>query len=132
MAHALRIGPTAPLAVAVLLLAATPALATSTVHCTSPARRAPILYVSVGSSGGIDFAQIVEGRLEIATGIGRAHPRIGPHRVTATRMTLDIIRANSDTLLARLDTRARGAAYVGTLHYRGRAWRISCRWDEES
>jgi hypothetical protein len=120
------------LAAAAALLAATPALATSTVRCASPERRAPILYVSVGSSGGIDYAQIVEGGLEIATGIGRAYPRIGPHRVTPTRMTLDIITADTDALLARLDTRARGAAYVGTLHYRGRAWRIRCRWDDES
>ncbi|HKR25317.1 MAG TPA: hypothetical protein VJS15_08670 [Allosphingosinicella sp.] len=118
------------LALAASLPAATPALATSTVRCASPERGAPILYVSVGSSGGIDYAQIVEGRLEIATGIGRAHPRIGPHRVTATRMVLDIIAANADTFLARLDTRARGAGYVGTLAYRGRAWRIRCRWDE--
>ena len=121
----------APLALAALLLAATPALATSTVRCASPERRAPILYVSVGSSGGIDYAQIVKGGREIATGIGRAHPRIGPHRVTATRMILDIIAANADTFLARLDTRARGLAYVGTLHYRGRVWRVRCRWDEE-
>ena len=119
------------LAAAALLPAAVPALATSTVRCASPDRRAPTLYVSVGSSGGIDYAQIVEGGREIATEIGRAHPRIGLHRVTATRMSLDIIAANADTRLARLDTRARGSAYVGTLHYRGRAWRISCRWDDE-
>lgn len=118
------------LALAAPTLAATPALATSTVRCASPDRGAPIVYVSVGSGGGIDYAQIVEGRLEIATGIGRAHPRIGPHQVSATRMTLDIIAANADTPLARLDTRARGWAYAGTLYYRGRAWRIRCRWDE--
>jgi hypothetical protein len=124
---AARIGPAAA-----LLLAATPALATSTVRCASPERGAPMLYVSVGSSGGIDYAQIVEGRRETATGIGRSHPRIGPHRVTPERMMLDIIAANADAPLARLDTRARGSAYVGTLHYRGRAWRIRCRWDDES
>ena len=44
MARAVRIVPAAA-----LLLASTPALATSTMRCSSPDRGAPILYVSVGS-----------------------------------------------------------------------------------
>lgn len=116
-----------------LLAAASPATATSTIHCRAAGRGAPELYLSVGNGegGGIDYVRIIDGRREIGTGVDRASLRIIRHVVTPRLLSLRIAGANTDALLVSLDARATRVVYAGSLAYRGRAWRVSCRWDED-
>jgi hypothetical protein len=114
-------------------IAAAPAFATSTIHCTSPDNSALELYVSVGNGegGGIDYVRIIDGQQETGTAIDGSGPRIGQNLVNPRQLNFRITDANADALVASLDARAVRRAYVGTLNYRGRDWRISCRWDED-
>jgi hypothetical protein len=118
---------------AAAFLAATPALATSTIHCRSPDRGAPRLDLSVGNSpSAITQARLVDGSRELITGQDGGSPRITQSWLDARMLRLDLADANVENLIARLDTRKRrGASFDGTLRYRDRTWRISCRWDED-
>lgn len=115
--------------VGALLLAATPAFATQGLECRSPGRRGFELYLSVGSGGGVDLVRIAEGGRELtATGLPGADPRIAlaalGHR--SGRLTVRIVGSDGRTV-ASLD----GTARTGTLRYRGRVWRVSCRWEPQ-
>ncbi len=120
-----------PLTAAACLVAATPAFATGTIHCTVPGRAGPEVYVSVGNSSGDIQARIVDGRQEVVTGATARSPRLTADYVDPRRLRF-AIRGLDGALIARLDTRrGRGAAYLGTLLHRGRTWRIRCLWDED-
>ena len=112
-----------------LLLAATPAFATQGLECRSPGRRGFELYLSVGSGGGVDLVRIEDrGRELVATGLPGANPRIVRGFLDdAGRLTLRIVGGDGRTLVASLD----GTARAGTLRYRGRAWRVRCRWEPQ-
>jgi hypothetical protein len=113
------------------LLAATPALATSTIHCTAPARPGLDVWVSVGNGpeGGVVQVRIEDGRDRLET--NDLHPVLGRRHVDRRTLRFDIMSRNG-VLLARLDTRrSRGAAYLGTLLDRGRTVRVRCLWDED-
>lgn len=113
--------------------ATAPAYATSTIYCTSPDSRRLELYVSVGNGegGGIDYVRIIDGRQETGTAVDGTGPRIRQNLVNPRRLSFRIIEPDAEALVASLDARAMRRVYIGTLRYRGRAWRVSCRWDED-
>lgn len=117
-----------------LLAAASPAFATSTIHCTAPGRAGVELYLSVGNGpppeGGVTQVRIVEGRRETVTGYDRGSPRLERSYVDPRALRFDVTVGGQR--LARLDARAgRGGAYLGTLFLRGRSGPIRCLWDED-
>ena len=111
-------------AAAALFLAATPALATSSIACTSRSWPGLDVAIVIGATG-VDQATISLGGEEIST-VGENGPRIGQSWVDENELKLDIVDANADQRLARLVTRRQGDAYAGTLQFRGRTIRISC------
>lgn len=121
-----------PLAAA-LLFAATPAFATSTIRCVTPERGGPVLYLSVGNSpSAIVQARLVDGAREQISGLDGRGPVITQSWLDRQVLRLDLADANVAAYVARLDTRkGRGVSFDGTLRYRDRAWRVSCRWDED-
>ncbi|HYI47440.1 MAG TPA: hypothetical protein VEX35_03145 [Allosphingosinicella sp.] len=121
------------LAAAAGLVAASPALATSTIHCRSPERGAPRLDLSVGTGpSAITQARLTDGARELLTGQDAASPRITQSWLDRQLLKLDLADSNVEHFIARLDTRkGRGVSFHGTLRYRDRTWRISCRWDED-
>ncbi len=125
---------TASLAVAAAtFLAATPALATSTIHCTAPARSGLDVWVSVGNGGGpergVAQVRIEDGRDRLET--NNFHPVLGRSHVDPRALRFEIMSLNG-ALLARLDTyRSRGVAYLGTLIHKGQTLQVRCLWDED-
>jgi hypothetical protein len=119
---------TLPLAVSVLT-AATPSFATQGLECRSPGRPGFELYLSVGSGGGVDLVHIAEGRRELtATGLPDSNPRIafGALHHRSGRLTVRIVGRDGRPV-ASLD----GTSGSGTLRYRGRTWRVRCRWEAQ-
>jgi hypothetical protein len=117
-----------------LIAAASPALATSTIHCTAPGRAGVELYLSVGNGpppeGGVTQVRILEGRRETVTGYDRGGPRLERTHVDPRALRFDV--TISGQRLARLDARVgRGSAYLGTLLLRGRSGPVRCLWDED-
>jgi hypothetical protein len=118
---------------AVLLAAASPAFATGTILCRSTISPSagPSLSLSVGNGlgQGVSQARLTFGSESFTTGSGGA-PVISQSWIDNEILKLDILDANFDAHLGRLDTRRlRGLSYVGTFLYRGRTWRVRC--DEE-
>ncbi len=113
------------------LLAPAPLLAMPSLHCGSPQRGAPSLYVSVGSGGGVDHLRIIEGRRHVdITAMPRANPRIVHGFMDDSgRLSVRILR-DGNVLVASLELPGGRRARPGLFRYRGQAWRISCRWDQ--
>jgi len=116
------------------LLAAAPAFATSTIHCTAPGRAGVELYLSVGNGpppeGGVTQVRIVEGRRETVTGYDRSSPRLVRPHVDPRALRFDITVGGQR--LASLDARTGpGPAYLGSLLLRGRTGPVRCLWDED-
>jgi hypothetical protein len=114
-----------------LLAAASPALATGTILCRSTISPAagPSLSLTVGTSVGTGVlqARLTHGAESLTAGTGAGAPVIGQSWLDNEELKLDILDANADAHLARLDTRRlRGLSYVGTLSYRGRTWQVRC------
>lgn len=117
---------------AVLLLGASPAFATQSLECQSPGRRGFEMFVSVGSGGGVDLVRIVEGRREMVAAYPRPYPRIARGFLTESgRLSVRLVGRDGRTPVAIIDARAARRAYAGTLRYRRRVWRISCRWEPQ-
>jgi hypothetical protein len=114
------------------LLAATPALATSSIHCRT-ARGGPELWLGVADSpdGGIFQARIVNGREEIVTGEGRGAPRVTQGFVNPRRLRLVIVPGRGRGVFATLVAARRGVPYAGTFTWRGRTLPVRCFWDED-
>ena len=115
-----------------LFLAATPALATSTIHCrTGP--RGPELWLGVGNDTrvGLFQARIVNGREEIVTGSTRRGPWIRQSFVNPRRLSLRIAAGGGRGTLAVLTATRRGTPYIGSFTWRGRTWPARCFWDED-
>lgn len=116
---------------AALLLAGSPALATQSLECSSPGRRGFEMSVSVGSGGGVDFVRIADGRRELVADYPR-YPRIASGFLDESRrLRVRLVGRDGRTPVAIIDARAGRRAYVGTLRYRGRVWRISCQWEPQ-
>jgi len=116
---------------AALLGTASPAFATSTILCRSTISPAngPALALSVGSgaASGIFQAQFSLGDEHYTTGQGAAAPAIVQAWIDDRQLKVEIADANAETIVTRLDTRARaGHDYLGILNHRGRTWRVRC------
>ena len=113
-----------------LLLAGSPAFATQGLECRSPGRRGFELYLSVGSGGGVDLVTIIDGGRELrATGLPDSNPRIvrGFLQPRSGRLTVRIVGRDGRTPVASLN----GTSRAGTLGWRGRNWRVRCRWEPQ-
>jgi hypothetical protein len=109
---------------AATFLAASPALATSTMVCTAAGWPGMDIAIVTGTTGVVQ-ATISLGGEELST-VGENGPKIGQAWMDGTELKLDIVDANADQRLARLLTRRRGDAYIGTLEFRGRTIRVRC------
>jgi hypothetical protein len=113
------------------LLAASPALATSTMACRSTINptNGPALWLTVGTGAG---SGIIQARLEqdnrgFTTGQGARAPVISQSWIDRNSLRLVVADANAETEIARLETwRRRGWSYSGTLRYGGRTWQVRC------
>jgi hypothetical protein len=120
--------PASILAAAVLAAAASPAFATSTILCTAPDWPGLDLAIVVGhgAAGAVVQATISVGGEEITTGLGENAPVIAQAWIDEDELKVDVVDANAEHRLARLDTRRRGLLYSGVLAYRGRTIRVRC------
>lgn len=109
---------------AATLFAASPALATSTIACTSNEWPGMDIALVVGATG-VFQATISLGGEEIST-VAENGPKIGQAWLDENELKLDIFDANADQRLARLLTRRRGDTFAGTLQFRGRTVRVRC------
>ena len=113
---------------AILCAAASPALATGTILCRSTISPTdgPALSLAVGA-GGIVQARLIQGGDPFTTGAGAGAPMIAQTWLDRWQLKLDIVDANADARIARLDTRRRvGEDYLGILILHGRTWRVRC------
>lgn len=115
---------------AALSCAASPAFATSTILCRSAISPTdgPQLALVVGSApSGVVQARLSLGPESFTTGVGTGAPVIGQAWLDRDMLKLDIMDANAESLIVRLDTRRRrGSDYRGILVHRGRTWRVRC------
>ena len=103
-----------------LFCAASPAFATSSIHCrTGP--RGPDIWLTVPNErgAGISDARITHGREEIVTGATRDGPRIAQSALSERRLSLRIIHRGAMGTLMRLTATRRGTPYVGLVGWRG-------------
>jgi hypothetical protein len=119
-------------AAAATLLAGTPALATSSIHCRTRAG-GPDLWLGVGNGADIGLFQvrIVNGREEIVTGDTRGAPWLAQKFVNERRLSFRIAPGGARGTLAALTAVRRGVPYVGSFTWRGRNWPVRCFWDED-
>jgi hypothetical protein len=119
-------------AAAAIFLAATPAFATSSIHCRTRAG-GPELWIGVGMdrATGIFQVRVVNGREEIVTDTRRGAPHILQSFVNPRRLSLRVAPGGAGGILASLTTTRRGVPYVGTLVFRGRTMPVRCFWDED-
>jgi hypothetical protein len=113
--------------------AASPAFATSTIECTSPARARLGFHLSVGSGPGqaVSSVHMVDAGTEFTTGLNRTSPVLAQSWLDDRELKFDIIDSNVEHYVARVSTRkARRDTYVGTLRYRGRVYRLTCTWQD--
>lgn len=118
-----------------LLLAASPAFATSTIQCTTPDRANLRFFLSVANAGpiGITQVRIVDAGRESVTGQGRGELRLTQNWIEPLDLRFEVGDSNVENSIARVVAR-RGVdrgPYRGTLRYRDRPMRISCLWDED-
>ncbi|MGQ0588616.1 MAG: hypothetical protein ACT4N8_03660 [Sphingosinicella sp.] len=115
------------IAAALLFCGGAPALATSTIGCTVADYPGMDLAMTVGHGvgAGIVQATISDGGEEIST-VNSGGAAVAQAWIDEDTLKLDLVDANAARYLVRLDTRRRGNAYVGTLLYRGRTWRVRC------
>ncbi|HYD14251.1 MAG TPA: hypothetical protein VEC11_15505 [Allosphingosinicella sp.] len=113
-------------------LVATPAFATSTIHCRTRAGGPDIWLVLPNERGaGIDQARIVHGREEIVTGRTRSGPWISQSAIDPRRINLRVAPGGTRQVILVLNASRRGVPYVGNVTWRGRAWPVRCLWDED-
>ena len=114
-----------------LVTPATPLFATQGMDCVSRQRGAPTYYMSVGSGGGVDLVLIrSRGREVRASGLPDANARIvrESYMDRAGRVRVRIVSRDRRTMIARL---VLGTGGAGVLRYRGRDWRVRCRWEPQ-
>ena len=119
-------------AAAALFLAATPAAATGSIHCRTPAG-GPDIWLTVPNErgAGISDARIISGREEIVTGRTRGGPWITRSSVDENEIRLRVAPGGNRQVSLVLDARRRRTPYVGTFVFRGRTWPVRCYWDED-
>ena len=96
---------------AAVLAAASPAFATSTILCRSTLSPADgptlALIVGAGEASGVLQASLTQGRRPFTTGQGPAAPVIAQAWIDRFALRLDVVDANAETRILRLDTRRR-------------------------
>ena len=119
-------------AAAALFLAATPAFATSSIHCRTGPRGPDIWLVVPNEPGaGITGARIIQGREEIVTGQTRGGPWISQSRLDERQLRLRVAPGGTRGVIMVLTAIRRGTPYVGNVVWRGRTWPVRCFWDED-
>ncbi len=119
-------------AAAALFLAATPAAATSSIHCRTRAGGPDIWLTAPDERGaGISDARITQGREEIVTGRTRGGPWIPRSSVDEDRIDLRVAPGGNRNVILVVSASRRGTPYVGTAVFRGRSWQVRCYWDED-
>lgn len=112
------------------LAAASPAFATSTILCRSIVSPgdgpALALIVGSGEAAGVVQASLSHSGRPFVTGQGPAAPAIAQSWIDLNSLRLDIVDANAERRILRLDTRRRGNDYLGILILEGRTWRVRC------
>jgi hypothetical protein len=117
---------------AALFCVASPAFATSSIHCRTGVRGPDIwLVVPIEPGAGIVEARIVQGREEIATGRTRGGPWISQSSLDEARIRLRVAPGGNRQVILVLDAARRGTPYIGTVVWRGRTWPVRCYWDED-
>ncbi len=111
-----------------LLFAASPLLATGTIHCRSQLQPDLEVYLAVGyaADASIAGARLVDGSQVLQTDDLPDSPRLGQAWLDNQDLRVVIVDSNHENVLARPTGR-----YTGSLRYRGRTYAISCRSDEE-
>lgn len=119
---------------ALLLAAASPALATGTILCRSTVSPADgpslALVVGHGEAIGVVQARVTGLGPPFVTGEGAGAPVIAQSWLDRDTLRLDIADANAERRILRLDTRRRGSDYFGILYHEGRTWRMRCGGEE--
>jgi hypothetical protein len=119
-------------AAAALFCAASPAFATSSIHCRTTARGPDIWLVVPNERGaGITGARIVHGREEIVTGQTRGGPWVSQCRLVESGLRLRVAPGGNRQVILVVTAARRGTPYVGNVVFRGRTWRTRCYWDED-
>lgn len=115
---------------ALLFAAASPALATGTILCRSTVSPGDgptlALVVGHGEAGGVVQARVMGLGPAFVTGQGPETPVIAQAWLDRDTLRLDIVDANAERRILRLDTRRRGSDYFGILHHDGRTWQMRC------
>ncbi len=111
--------------------AASPALATGAMLCRPSADAADgpalALVVGRGDATAILQARLTHGNDGFVTGADGASPVVSQAWIDEDLLKVDIVDANAETRIARLDARRAGTGYAGILILRGRQWRVRCR-----
>ncbi len=119
---------------ALAAFAASPALATGTIHCRSSLQPDLELYLVVGYGADpmISQARLIDGSQTLVTGHEPDTPRIAQGWLDDRDLRLDIVDSNLENSIARLLAVRRGPTgrYAGTLRYRGRTYSMTCRSEE--
>jgi hypothetical protein len=114
------------------LLAATPAMATSSIHCRTRAGGPDIWLVVPNERGaGVSQARIIAGREEIVTGQTRGGPWVSQSAVDPRRLSLRVAPGGTRGVILVLNATRRGTPYLGNVVWRGRTWPVRCFWDED-
>ena len=117
-----------------LLFAASPVLATGTIHCRSQLQPDLEVYLAVGYAGdaSIASARLIDAGRVLQTDDLPDSPRLGQSWLDDQDLRVVIVDSNHENVLARLLATRRGPTgrYAGSLRYRGRTYAVSCRSDE--
>jgi len=113
------------------LLAATPAYATSSIHCRTANGPDIWLVVPNERGAGVTQARIVIGREELVTGETRGGPWVSRGTVNQRLLSLRVAPGGASGTLLLLNATRRGVPYVGNVTFRGRSWPVRCFWDED-
>ena len=116
---------------AATFFAASPALATSSIHCRTASGPDIWLVVPNERGAGIEQARIVNGREEIVTGQTRGGPWISQNRLSQRQLSLRVAPGGTRGVILVLNATRRGTPWVGTVVWRGRSWPVRCFWDED-
>ncbi len=116
---------------ALLCASAAPAFATGGLFCqpvsnpgAGPALR---LVLSRGDAMAVIQAHLTQDGAAFSTGREGGAPAISQGWIDDRLLKLDIVDANAERRIARLDARRAGEDYVGTLMLDGRTWRVRCQ-----
>lgn len=119
-------------AAAALFFAATPAFATSSIHCRTRGG-GPDIWLTVPNErgAGIAAARITQGREEIVTGQSRGGPWVSQSFINLRRLNLRVAPGGTRDVILVVTAARRGTPYVGTAVWRGRTFPVRCYWDED-